>query len=258
MSCPEKSNYILDPHSTSALECLRESALQEIEYCFGSAQITGNQDILTLRRKTDNREITTIPENVKIHVLERELANQVFDPLDRGRYYRRSDKIILNPEKWCKKTVIHECLHSVSIFNHPCNSSFFRKTLYFAEGATEFLTGLLLFGNHYACYKNWIKKKYKKVCGLSYPHEIKIIFAFCGCVDPQVLVDLYLGNRTNVFPNAWAYFTEDIIQASGKNFKDVLDEGMKIGLITAFEIECEQRFQRRFRELKKSLDFSLL
>lgn len=257
MSCPKRSTYISDPFSASELESLRESALQEIEYCFGSAQVKGNQDILRLRRKTDNQELITIPKDVNICVLKKELANQVFNPSEHGRYYFQSNKIILNPEKWCKKTVIHECLHSVSIFSHPCNSRFFKKTLSFSEGATEFLTGLLLFGNHYDCYKNWIKKRYK-VCGLSYKHDVKIIFAFCGCVDPQVLIDLYLGNRTNVFPTAWTCFTEDIIQHTQSNFKDILDEGLRVGLINAFGFECERQFQRKFRDLKRTLDFSLL
>jgi hypothetical protein len=259
LSCPERPKYISNPKSAKELERLRESTLQEIEYCFGSAQVKGIQDTRTLRRKTDNQALITIPENVNVCVLEKEIADQVFAPKERGRYFPLGNKIILNPGKWCRKTLIHECLHSVSIFSHPNNSTFFEKTKLFAEGATEFLTGILLFGNHIECYENWIHKKYNKVCGLSYPHETRTFFAFCGFVDPQVLVDLYFGTRSDIFPTAWTYFIDDIRRQTGCNFKDVLDEGMKIGLITAFGFECEHQFKRKFRDLKRTqLDYNRL
>lgn len=258
MSCPERTIYTSNSDSPSGLLNLLDSTLQEIKSNFGVAQVKGVQSSLSLKRKTDGQVLKILPTDLRVYKLEKRMWNQIFPPSYRGVYFSKGNKILLNDEKWCKKTLIHESLHSVSIFNYPSNSAFFKMTLPFAEGLTEFLTGLLLWRTHNDCYENWRHRRFKELCGLSYPRDTRIFFSFCGCVNLQCLIDLYFGTYTNIFPNAWTDFTEAIRQNTGNNFNDVLDQGRKIGLINAFRIECERQFKRKFRDLQKLLDYNLL
>jgi len=258
LSCPERMNYIANSSSPSGLDSLLDATLQEIQRNFGVAQVKGIQRAFPLKRKSDGQILQILPHDMRICELETELWNQVLPINSRGRYYPVGNKILLNHEKWCRKTLIHESLHSVSIFSHPSNSAFFERTLGFAEGLTEFLTGLLLWRDHNNCYENWRSRRFRQICGFSYPRDIRILFAFCGCVNLQCLIDLYFGTQTNIFPNAWTDFNEAIRNTTGNNFKDVLEEGMRIGLIRAFEIECELQFKKKFRKLRRSIDYDIL
>jgi len=257
LSCPGRELYIANTNTLSGLEKRLEDAIQEIRSSFDFAQIRGIQAELPLKRRSNGQVLQTLADNVRIWILEKRTWDQVFGPSrEKGRYYPLGHKILLKDENWCRKTMLHESLHSVSIFSHSQNWNLFEMTKLFAEGLTEFLTGLLLWRLHRNCYENWRFGRFPQWGSVSYPKETKIFLAFCGCVNAQSLLDLYLGTQTNDLLEAWSSFITAIRHDTEKRFKDVFHEGERIGLIVAFKNECERQFGKKFRKLQKLLDYS--
>jgi len=257
LSCPEREQYIANANTLSGLENLLDEALEEIGRSLGNvAQVRGVQGELPLKRRVDKQILQTLPEDVRVWILDKKIWNQDFGPTrERGQYHPLGNKILLRSGNWCRKTVIHESLHSVSIFSHPSNWGLFEMTRLFAEGLTEFITGLSLFRMHRDCYDAWRVNRFPQWCSVSYPKETKIFLAFCGCANAQSLLDLYFGTQVRGFPVAWSSFVTAIRQDTGKPFKDVSQEAERIGFIMAFKNECEKQFGKKFRKIQKLLDY---
>jgi len=222
-----------------------------------AAQVRGVQRQLLLKRESDGQILETLPDNIRVWVLQKEKWSQVYPrSMDRGQYAPEANKVILNNANWCRKTMIHESLHSVSIFSHPDNLSAFDMTYLFAEGVTEFLTGLLLWRAHRNCYENWRLGRSPQWCSIGYQRETKAFLAFCGCSNSQSLLDLYFGVHSDNFAVAWSSFIEAVRHDTGKKFRDVLPDAKKIGLFMAFRNECDKQFGKKFRKLEKLQDYS--
>jgi len=239
------------------LENLLDEALEEIRYNLNNnAEVRAVQGQLLLRKRSDGQILRTLPDYVRVWMLDKETWKEIFGRYGkRGAYEASGNKILLEKDCWCRKTIFHESLHSVSIFSDPCNREEYRRPLLFVEGMTEFLTGLLLFRRYRHCYENWRLMRFPRWCSLSYPRETKTFLAFCGCTSAQSLLDLYFGTHSNELPAAWRGFTRAIRQDSGKKFKDVFREGERIGFFMAFKNECERQFGKKFRKLQKFLDY---
>ena len=258
LSCPKRERYIANANTLSGLESRLDETLEEIRrYLNNVAQARGVQEELPLKRRLDGQVLQTLPDSVRVWMLEKRTWHQIFGPgAKRGAYNPRVDKILLEKDSWCRKTMIHESLHSVSIFNDPRNRDKYEMTRLFAEGATEFLTGLLLFRKHKNCHENWRLRRFPQWCSASYPRQTKTFLAFCGCANVQSLLDLYFGTHTNDLLVGWSEFIRAIRRDTGKRFKDVFKEGERIGLMMAFKNECERQFGKKFRKLQKLLDYS--
>jgi hypothetical protein len=254
LSCPQRNNYLLNTNTQTKLEEKLVETLKDISSVFGPVSFKGIQRALDLIRRTDGQLLINLPDFIQIWKLDNRNWNQIADPAIRGRYYSIGNKIILNDDKWCRKTLIHECLHGLSIFSHPCNSDTFNLTKLFNEGITEFLTGYLLWKKFNKCYNDWKLSTFPKWCNMSYRKETKIFFAFCGCVNIQSLTSLYFGTQSNNFYSAWSSFIKDIRRVTSKKFTDVLTIGQRIGLTNAFKNECERIFKKK---LQKNLDYSI-
>lgn len=257
MSCPERKRYISNAHTLSGLGNRLNEAIEEIRNNLSNvAQNRNSQRALPLKRRSDGQIIQILPDHIQIWILEKKTWHQVFEPnAARGAYIPCANKILLEDDNWCRKTIVHEALHSVSIFSDPSNKDTYEMTRLFAEGATEFLTGLLLFRRHQDCYDNWRLACFPHWCSVSYPKETRTFLAFCGCADSQSLMDLYFGTQTRDLSAAWTEFTTAIRRKTGKPFKDVFQEGKRIDLTMAFKNECERQFGKKFRKLQKLFDY---
>lgn len=215
------------------------------------------QGELPLRNRSDGQILRTLPDYVRIWMLEQETWKQIFGRYrKRGVYDANGNKILLEKDCCCRKTIFHESLHSVSIFSDPCNREKYEMTRLFTEGMTEFMTGLLLFRRYRDCYENWRLRRFPRWCSVSYPRETKTFLAFCGCTSAQSLLDFYFGTQSNDLPVAWRGFVSAIKQDTRKKFRDVFREGERIGLFVAFRNECERQFGKKFRKLRRLLDYS--
>jgi len=259
LSCPRES-YIAKTNTLSGLESRLNEAIEQIRLNLSNvAQVRGVQRQHLLKRRSDGQVLQALPDYVRVWILDNRTWDQVFGlGGERGYYNPQTNKILLKSENWCRKTLIHESLHSVSIFSHPRNLDEFEITQLFAEGLTEFMTGLLLWRKYRDCYELWRLGRFPKWCSVSYPRETKIFLAFCGCTNVQNLLDFYFGTHTDDLLVAWSDFIEAIRTDTGKRFKDVFPDGRRIDLIMAFRNECERLFGKNFRKLEKSLDYMIL
>lgn len=240
---------------------MHNETLTEIRQTFyGGLQVHGVQNELELKRRTDGRIVCTLPDYVKIWIVDKTTWAQVFGSLDqRGRYYPKGNKIILQNGSWCKKTLIHETLHSLSIFNLEQNLDEFDRTKIFAEGLTEFVTGLFLHRKHMECYESWKLGKFPQWCNLSYPRETRTFYALCGFVHVQRLLDFYFGIQENNLIRAWSMFLAAVRRETKLNFKDVYSKGIRIELLTEFKNECEKQLGKKFRrKMRESIDYGTL
>lgn len=258
LSCPERQRYIVNVNSLSELENSLDGTLTEIRSNLNSAaQVRGDQRSLPLKRRSDGQILQTLPDYVRVWILKKKTWRQIFGPdAKRGAYIPRGNKILLEEDNWCRKTMVHESLHSVSIFSDPRNRDRYEMTRLFAEGATEFMTGLLLFRGHTDCYENWRFGRFPQWCSVTYPRETKTFLAFCGCANAESLLDLYFATQTNDLSLAWSGFITSIRQYTGTRFKDVFKEAERIGLYIAFRNECERQFGKKFRKLQKLIDYN--
>jgi len=234
-----------------------KDALLEIQQSFGYSQMLGTLAEIKLRRREDDMVLRTLPKDLLIWKLEAKDWNQVYGADGRGTYLPFGCKVLLNDEKWCRKTMIHESLHRMSIFSHPNNWLLKDSLELFAEGTTEFLTGLLLWKKHKKCYENWLSGRFNQWCSVSYSRETKTIFAFCACANIDCLKDLFFGTGSKTISVAWSGFVTAIQKSTGKIFKRTFKEGKEIGLSNAFKRECERQYGREFRKRQKLLDYSI-
>lgn len=258
MSCPERTRYIAHANTLSGLEDLLDETLAEIrQHLSSAAQVKGVQEQLQLKRRFGDQVVKTLDHDTRIWILDKKTWNQVYGQSGhRGAYHQQGNKILLEEDRWCRKTIAHESLHSLSLFVDSRNLYWHGMFSPFAEGATEFLTGLLLFKAHRDCYENWRLMRFSQWCSASYLRATKTFLAFCGCVNVQSLLEFYFGTQTNDLTTALSSFIAAIRQDTGKNFRNIFGEGERIGLFIAFKNECERQFGKKFRKFQKVLDYN--
>jgi hypothetical protein len=93
-----------------------------------------------------NKEVIEVPSHIFLKIL----GECETDAL--GFYDMETGKIFLDREKWCFSTLIHETLHSRSVFSQ----SLYHSNLEFvADGLTELFVGLILEKALSDCHKQW-------------------------------------------------------------------------------------------------------
>jgi len=114
---------------------------------------------------------TYIPENISLKSPDR------WNRPGRLGYYDPINKIIVLGPKGCRKTLIHEILHSLSYF---CQDQRLMKVmkseLEFFEGINEYFTGYVLYKKCKCCFNNWIQSRYPN-CNISYVGSVRLIGA---------------------------------------------------------------------------------
>jgi len=181
----------------------------------------------------------------------KELDDLLYDTLfsrgsrgtSRGNYQPSYGRIFFRRGSWCRDTLIHETLHSVSIFGLDQNIRIGDTYLFLREGLTQFLTGYVLWRKYRQCFDAWKGKIYPQQCALrAYEDMTRIWYTFCRFVDFEKTKTLYFGNGLFDWSRVWSEFIISINDA-GYVFRDPLP-GIPARLQDRFKDQCENAFGR--------------
>ena len=192
--------------------------------------------------------------NRKIYEVDGRIWSLNFPRGARGIY--KNGKIFLNDRNWCRKTLYHEALHSVSVFSLPSVFPIGRRFLFLSEGITEFFTGYILFKLHKGCYESW-KRGIFEECRISYKNKVKIWCTFCNFIEIDKLAKFYFWTGKGTWNQRYTEFLQAIHNSGYPRFRDVLAMGNNAEIL--FTQECIRNFGREFREIldsRKSLDYT--
>lgn len=158
-------------------------------------------------------------------------------------YLPRDGKIYLHKDEWCLCNILHEILHSRSVFSKKNGPHINLKFVY--EGITELLTGWILRSHFKECFESWSKTT---TCFLKlYERWVKIWNYFSSKVGIEKIADIYFDthhkeplknilqlaikkgyNMKNVFTpynpniNLESRFTNELSNAFGTDFDEYL------------------------------------
>lgn len=196
----------------------------------------------------------------------KELDDLLYDIIirrrSRGVYKPDYGRIFLRRGSWCRDTIIHETLHSVSIFAADQNIRIANRYLFIREGLTQFLTGYVLWKKHHQCYEAWKSKVYPQWCALAaYEDMTRIWYTFCRFVNFEEIKKLYFGINSSDWNNIWREFIASINNANYK-FDDPL-QGRVARFQDRFVDQCRKAFGRnnfdRIFDMESSdLDYGLI
>ena len=190
----------------------------------------------------------------KICKVNRRIWSLNFPRGSRGIY--KNGKIFLKDEDWCRKTLYHEALHSVSVFSLRIASSIGHRFLFLSEGITEFFTGYILFKLHRRCYESWKRGVFEE-CKISYKNKVKMWCAFCNFIGMNKVAKLYFWTGSGAWNQRYRQFLQAIHDSGYPKFRDVLALGNNAEM--QFIQECIRNFGEEFKEIlysKKSLDYA--
>ena len=135
----------------------------------------------------------------------------------RGLYDPQIGKIILCQGEWCRETLIHETLHSLSFSSVRMDLR--RTLLSIFEGLTEFFTGYVMFKLYPECYDAWKASQYS-FCSVTYAPSVKLWSAFCRFISISELLKIYFWNGTSDWEASYDAFLSTIRQAGYSRFDD--------------------------------------
>jgi hypothetical protein len=180
-----------------------------------------------------------------------------------GRYLYAPAVILLhsNPESsnsWCRNVLIHEILHSVSLYSRIWEhyQNIISKHHALIEGINECLTGYVLFKKHPQCYSLW-KLNRQGYCQIAYREITKLFCSLAQIVGIDALAKFYLSSEHS-FSFPWNRFIESIRSAGFGGFTYALDEATAFRE-PSFREECIKSipsFKKLYDSHAKSLDFS--
>jgi hypothetical protein len=174
----------------------------------------------------------------------------------RGIYQPESGRIFLKEGSWCRHCLIHETLHSVSVFVVPQNRHVGDRYIFLREGLTEFLTGYVLWRKYTNCYNAWKGKMHPDWCALfsDYEEMARIWYTFCRFVPFEKVKKLFFGNSTTNWSRLWNEFLREI-NTLGYSFNDPMGGG-PLRFQDRFLNECKTAFGRaaveRIHEMESS------
>ena len=173
------------------------------------------------------------PENLKI-IYVPQLSGKSSEFV-RGKYFPLQ-KVIALSNKGCRKTLIHELLHSFSSFLRiPALYEKVKKESYLIDGLTEFLTGYVLFTKYHDCYEKWIDEF--SFCALSYKPYVKIFGATAQVIIPiEDLAEIYIYNPHRDWFNLYdnflrEYGLEDFLIEKPKKRKKISSDNLFLNTI---------------------------
>lgn len=187
---------------------------------------------------------------------------KIISPNSRGTYIPRHGRIFLKKGSWCRPTLVHETLHSVSIFAADQNIQIGDRYLFLREGLTQFLTGYILWRKYRQCFDSWKDKIYPQWCALeAYENMTRVWYTFCRFVDFEEVKKLYFGNGSFDWSRAWSGFIRFINEA-GYEFKDPLPV-REASLQNRFIKQCRKafgkyKFNKMFEIESSDLDYGLI
>lgn len=196
-----------------------------------------------------------IPSPTRIYEVPKSIWSNNFPNWSHARGLHRSSfgKIFLHEDKWCRETLIHEALHSLSAFNVRTD---LRRYRFLNEGITEFLTGYILFRKYPKCYQAWKQERYPE-CRVTYKRQVRLWCAFCNFVSLKEVVRIYFWDRSTSWQECYSTFLDAIHSAGFPAFRDVFSLEPTPTLEEVFIEECINNFGRDFIDVFESRSLSL-
>ncbi len=175
----------------------------------------------------------------------------------RGVTVYESGKILLNPGYWCLETLIHETLHSVSIFSQRKDLGVTYRPL--IEGLTECLTGYLLFRRYQYPYENCVNSA-DRPCKYTYAYETRVWCSFCHVIGISETYPMYFWDGNTAWEKLFQGFVDRIHQLDYPTFANILTSHSKLPAMTQLHQQCGINFKdaygNAYRSLEGRLDFS--
>lgn len=193
----------------------------------------------------------------------------------RGAYNPKTNEIWLIDSRWCRKTLIHETLHSLSHFAYGRTTEIGGVKL-FNEGLTEFFTGWVMYNHYSHCYRIWLNGlidicescKYRTsslnrcmFCSLSYEQELKVIWILVENASIDDIVRLYVwepgSNWRDIYRDFLEkYNIEDKLFVDSKlSYQNFTDRFLD-ALIDAFNLNDEDVIETINEDIHNLIDYS--
>jgi hypothetical protein len=279
LSCPQNAQYIRVAENSEGLEKIGREALEDVtgsfqgsvEYGVATSELSNVRSAMDQTHLFISNPITSggrfIEGNKRFYVLSNEewISNSHLGivPMYTGAYHYNSASILLHSNKdapfsWCRNILIHETLHSVSIYSRIWNKppGIIPKHRMLAEGLTECLTGYIILKKHPECYEIY-KANVQGACGIAYRQTTKLFCTLAQFIGIVPLANFYLAKEKE-FKSPWVRFLEEIHSAGFTKFSFQLDD-QKSFRESAFRDECVKSiagFKKIYNSLVLSLDFS--
>jgi len=280
MSCIQHEHYIGDG-SRNHLVRLKNEALENISEVLNIEPRFGvsDEELLTFRYRIRNRPqyrpITIITQNQQSRPLFLEGTRRIWalnnitwayrpnrwilGPLNRrGLYWYQAGAIFLHEPIWCRQAMIHELLHSTSLFvrifsNYNDNMWSLQKSL--REGITETLTGYILMRKIPECYEAWRTSRFDE-CSVDGVSRVKFWCSLCQNVGINSLAEFYLSEDDNL-QEPWERFTESITDMGFEEFSYPLDENTRYneGRLRQIAFNTIPDLKDTYDDLNECLDF---
>jgi hypothetical protein len=278
--CSLSDAYLARANSDSGLAELEIEAFDDILRAFGRQIQYGilTSELINVRYAISNVDVSALllrshktPRYIqapqRAYVLRHEdwILNRrlVKNPNRIGLYWHEAAVILLhengdNNDSWCRKTLIHETLHSVSLYSRIFNTfpDILTKHEALIEGINECLTGYVLFKLHPECYTGWRSNQLSR-CSISYRERVRLFSILCQVVGINPVLDFYLSQDTN-FDRPWRLMIDGIHLAGFRQFNYELD-GRTAFRESDFREICIARlpeFKKIYESKDKCLDFS--
>jgi hypothetical protein len=235
-----KSETGLVQYQREAMEDIRASFNLPVTYGISASElsevryrITNQQPLALFVRnpRTHGGRFLDAPKRVFILQHAEWLANQrLTGPASsRGRHIYYPAVTLLhengdNNNSWCRKTLIHEILHGVSLYSRIWNKfpNIISKHKMLIEGITECLTGYVLFKRHQDCYNGWKTNQLYR-CSISYRPSVRLWCSFSQIVGIMDLAKFHLSLEDN-FINPWSRLIQSIHSIGFPQFDFQLNE----------------------------------
>lgn len=275
MQCSMSSNYV-NGGSTS-IEHYQDEALGDIRSSLHVQATYGipNDELDTVRYRIEARDAGALflrdvrtgrgfflgaPKRVFVIANHIWIANQRLTGPSRRRgvYLYEPAVILLNEPIWCRKTLIHETLHSASLYSRIFSifPDITRNHYQLIEGITECLVGYVLLDRHPDCYKNW-KTNQMDRCSISYINRVKLWCSLCQYVGIGDLAGFYLSQHTSL-AEPWQTLLQAIRNAGFREFDFDLEPRRAFNE-PRFRDVCMNSFpdfRETYESSTKCLDFS--
>ena len=282
MNCPQSDRYIEIAGSVEGLEGIVKEAFDDIHASFrcrvdygvpaselsASRYRFSNPDVTRLFIRNLRTGIGRFIEGTKrVYILNNDewMATQrlTMGPQYAGIYCYPPAVILLHsngnaPNSWCRNVLIHETLHSVSLYSRIWDnpSGIIARHKMLIEGITECLAGYVLLKKHLDCYDAW-KLSVQGKCAIGYRQTTRLFCSLAQVIGIDPLANFYLSLEKE-FAAPWKKLSESIHSAGYTKFKYVLDDhtAFRENLLRDECVQFINDFKKIYDSDALSLDFS--
>jgi len=205
-------------------------------------------ELQQLVRTHGNTVPIIIPASQRLAVYPEYVVKELFhtrpDMILKGLTLYSHGKILLNRERWCVETLLHEVLHSVSVFGQRLDLLFPYER--FIEGLTECYTQFLLARSYSRVHGRCLLTQ-DTYCTLTYPYETIIWCAIADVIGYQKLNRIYFWQGRN----DWETLFQDLVLHVRKTyprFQNILTAAGKLPIMARLHQECGKKIGDKYSQ----------